>query len=663
MVTRDQMVGPWQVPVADVAVTSSALDSFTGEAMGMGERTPAALLDAPASGRLAIGEVVTNMAAARIGALSDIRLSANWMAAAGHPGEDARLYETVRAVGMETAPALGLTIPVGKDSMSMHTRWTAAAPDGNGESGHTPQAHQVTAPLSLIVSGFAPVVDVRDTLTPQLQGDQGASDLILLDLGGGKNRLGASAFAQVTGQLGDEPADLDDPERLKGFFSAIQQLNQAGLLLAYHDRSDGGLLATVAEMAFAGHLGVDIHLDALANSAADLPGVLFTEELGAVLQIRRDHREQVLQIVQHRGLADYCQLLGAPNERDEIAFHWQGKKLLAEKRVVWQRLWSETSYRLQALRDNSACAQEEFDALLDTADPGLQVKLSFSPDASPQAQAPAVARGVAPEVAILREQGVNGQVEMAAAFHQAGLVAVDVHMSDILSGRVDLARFHGLVACGGFSYGDVLGAGQGWAKSILFNERGRRQFSDFFSRDNNFVLGVCNGCQMLAGLREMIPGTAHWPRFVKNRSEQFEARLVMVEVLESPSVLLQGMAGSWLPVAVAHGEGQARFQSREQLRAALDSRLVSLRYLDHYGRPTEGYPFNPNGSPHGVTGLCNTDGRVTIMMPHPERVFRVVQHSWHPRSCHTRFCNSGGSKDEAPWMRMFRQARVWLDQC
>ncbi|MBV2204539.1 MAG: phosphoribosylformylglycinamidine synthase [Pseudomonas sp.] len=638
LVARDQMVGPWQVPVADCAVTAASYDVYTGEAMAMGERTPLALLDAPASGRMAIGETLTNLAAARIEKLSDIKLSANWMAAAGHPGEDARLYDTVRAVGMELCPQLGLTIPVGKDSMSMKTRWS----DEGAEK-------SVTSPLSLIVSGFAPVVDVRQTLTPQLRLDKGATDLILIDLGRGKNRLGGSILAQVYGKLGREVPDVDDAEDLQSFFAVIQGLNADGLLQAYHDRSDGGLLTTVLEMAFAGHCGLDLNLDGLLDDADDVPAVLFSEELGAVIQVRQDDTEIVLAQFSAAGLGDCVAVIGQPTNNGYVSIRLAGSEVFSGDRRLLQRQWAETSYQIQRLRDNADCADQEFDALLEEDNPGLSVKLGF--DVNQDIAAPYIKRGVRPQVAVLREQGVNGQVEMAAAFDRAGFAAVDVHMSDILAGRVSLEAFKGLVACGGFSYGDVLGAGEGWAKSILFHAGARDAFQAFFERKDSFALGVCNGCQMMSNLHELIPGTENWPHFVRNRSEQFEARVAMVQVQDSPSILLQGMAGSRMPIAIAHGEGHAEFASEEALLQADLSGTVALRYIDNHGKVTERYPANPNGSPRGITGLTSRDGRVTIMMPHPERVVRAVTNSWRPDEW----------REDGGWMRLFRNARVWVD--
>ncbi|WP_237044006.1 phosphoribosylformylglycinamidine synthase [Aquipseudomonas alcaligenes] len=638
LVARDQMVGPWQVPVADCAVTATSFDVYTGEAMAMGERTPLALLDAPASGRMAVGETITNLAAARIDKLSDIKLSANWMAAAGHPGEDARLYDTVKAVGMELCPALGITIPVGKDSMSMKTRWQDEGQDKS-----------VTSPLSLVISGFAPVQDVRQTLTPQLRLDKGETDLILIDLGRGQNRMGGSILAQTHAQLGQAVPDVDDAEDLKAFFAVIQGLNADGHLLAYHDRSDGGLLTTVLEMAFAGHCGLNLFLDGLADEAAELAAVLFNEELGAVIQVRQDATPEVLAQFSAAGLDDCVAVIGQPVNGSDVAISFNGEPVFGGQRRLLQRQWAETSYQIQRLRDNADCADQEFDLILDEDNPGLSTKLSF--DVNQDIAAPYIKKGVRPQVAILREQGVNGQVEMAAAFDRAGFSAIDVHMSDILAGRVSLDEFKGLVACGGFSYGDVLGAGEGWAKSILFNARARDGFQAFFERKDSFALGVCNGCQMMSNLHELIPGTEFWPHFVRNRSEQFEARVAMVQVQESASIFLRGMAGSRMPIAIAHGEGHAEFESEEALLEADLSGTVAMRFIDNHGKVTESYPANPNGSPRGITGLCSRDGRVTIMMPHPERVFRAVQNSWRPDEW----------QEDAGWMRMFRNARVWVD--
>jgi phosphoribosylformylglycinamidine synthase len=602
--------------------------------MAMGESTPLALIDAPASGRVAVGEALTNIAAARIRALGDVKLSANWMAAAGHAGEDAALYDTVKAVGLELCPALGISIPVGKDSMSMKTAWP--------ESGQT---REVVAPVSLIVSAFAPCLDARATLTPQLRALDDDTVLLLLDLGAGRNRLGASALAQVYGQLGNQVPDLDDPAALKQFFAVVQALNQEGRLLAYHDRSDGGLFVTLCEMMFASRVGLTVDTDALLNGGSAL-AALFNEELGAVLQVRRRDLIAVEEAFAAGGLAAQCHPLGSVNREGRLVVRAHGRTIYAESGVSLQRAWSETTYRMQKLRDNPVCAQEEYDRLLDTADPGLHARLTYDP--AQDIAAPLIATGQRPRIAILREQGVNGQIEMAAAFDRAGFTAVDVHMTDIIGGRVRLKDFNGIVAGGGFSYGDVLGAGEGWAKSILFNPRARDEFEAFFGRADVFALGVCNGCQMMSNLRALIPGAEHWPHFVRNRAEQFEARFVIVEVTESPSLFFAGMAGSRMPIAVAHGEGHAEFKSAEQLCAA--RKLVTLRYVDNRGRPGPRYPFNPGGSPEGITGLTTPDGRFTILMPHPERVFRTVQNSWHP--------DEWG--EDGAWMRMFRNARAWI---
>ncbi|SFT48393.1 phosphoribosylformylglycinamidine synthase [Halomonas saccharevitans] len=639
-VARDQMVGPWQVPVADVAVTTASFDTHAGEAMAMGERPPVALIDPAASARLSVAEAITNLAAAPIEKLEDIKLSANWMSAADHPGENQALYDAVHAVGMELCPALGIAIPVGKDSMSMRTAWQE---DGEEKS--------ITSPLSLSITGFAPVTDAMKTLTPQIDLEQDESDLLLIDLGGGKNRLGGSALAQVYGQVGDECPDLDDPEDLRAFFTVIQGLNAEGKLLAYHDRSDGGLLVTLLEMAFAAHTGLEIKLDWMIDEPVDALNALFAEELGAVIQVNRQDTEEVLAQFAAAGI-ETCGVIARPRYDDQVRVTLFEEPLLETTRLLAERTWAETSYRLQALRDNAECAKNEFDGLLDGRDPGLSAQPSFDVDediAAPYLQAPQINK-TRPAVAVLREQGVNGQLEMAWAFDKAGFEAVDVHMSDILEGRVSLEAFKGLVACGGFSYGDVLGAGGGWAKSILFNPRAREQFAAFFERDDSFSLGVCNGCQMLAQLKELIPGAEAWPRFVRNESEQFEARVSMVQVEESPSILLAGMQGSRLPIAVAHGEGRAEFRDSAHLRSLQGSGQVALRFLDNHGQVTTRYPANPNGSPSGITGLTTPDGRVTIMMPHPERVVRAVTNSWRPAEW---------TKDGA-WMRLFRNARTWL---
>ena len=641
---RDPFVGPWQVPVADCALTLADYDGYAGEAFAIGERSPIALIDAPASGRMAVGEALTNLAAAPVDSLSRVKLSANWMAAAGHPGEDAALYDTVKAVALGLCPALGVAIPVGKDSLSMKTSW-----DGK----------EVVAPLSLVVSAFAPVGDVRGALTPQLRTDAGDTELVLVDLGRGRNRLGGSILAQTHNALGERCPDVDDPAALKAFFAAMQKLRP--LLLAYHDRSDGGLFATVCEMAFAGHCGVTLSLDALAfDAAADdvdafkrdaeeqLAGrakdlalaALYNEELGAVLQIRAADRSKVMQGLRDAGLGDCSHVIGQLNARDEIRITRNGKPVYESKRDHVQRAWAETTYRMQALRDHPESAREEYDRVIEHDDPGLSVHLTFD------AREIFIGKGVKPRIAILREQGVNGQVEMAAAFDRAGFEAVDVHMTDLLAARATLDGFKGFAAGGGFSYGDVLGGGRGWASTILFNERVRSQFEKFFARKDTFALGACNGCQMMSALKELVPGAAHWPAFVRNRSEQFEARLVMVEITPSPSILFAGMEGSRIPIATAHGEGRAEFSNQTDVGKA----IVAMRYVNNRGEPTDAYPYNPSGSPGGITGLTTADGRFTIVMPHPERVFRSVQMSWAPP----------GLGEDSPWMRLFYNARRWV---
>jgi phosphoribosylformylglycinamidine synthase len=633
---RDQMVGPWQVPVADAALTATGFQTYTGEAMAMGERTPLALLNAAASARMAVAEAITNIAAAPIAHLSHIKLSANWMAAAGHPGEDARLYEAVHAVGAELCPALGIAIPVGKDSMSMRTVWRE-----NGEE------RSVTAPLSLIVSAFAPVTDVRRALTPELSREDGPSELLLIDLGRGKNRLGGSAVLQVHGSVGEAPPDLDDPALLRGFFEAVQQLNAAGLLLAYHDRSDGGLIVTLLEMAFAASAGLAVRLDALGP---DTLAAMFSEELGAVIQVRHDDVERAREILARAGLSECVHGVGTALDEDRIEVTQNGQVLLQEKRSVLRGIWSETTHALQRLRDDATCADEEQASRVDANNAGLSVKATFTLD--DDVAAPFIAKSGAsrPHIAILREQGVNGQLEMAAAFDRAGFAAIDVHMSDLLEGRVSLKDFQGLAACGGFSYGDVLGAGGGWAKSILFHGRARAELSEFFARSSTFTLGVCNGCQMVSNLAELIPGAAGFPRFVRNRSEQFEARLSMVRIEKSRSVLLTGMEGSLLPIAVAHGEGRAEFADDAARESFESSGRVAVRFVDSHGDIATRYPENPNGSPSGIAAITSDDGRATLIMPHPERVFRAVQYSWHPRAW----------REDAPWMRLFRNARAFV---
>ncbi|RKG84139.1 phosphoribosylformylglycinamidine synthase [Corallococcus terminator] len=634
LTARDQMVGPWQVPVADCAVTLSSILSTTGEAMALGERTPLALIDAAASARMAVGEALTNLAAARIDKLSDVKLSANWMAAAGSPGEDANLYAAVHAVGMELCPALGIAIPVGKDSMSMRTQWQE---DGAKKA--------VTSPLSLVITAFAPVLDARRALTPQLVHLAEDTRLLLVDVAAGRQRLGASVLAQVHQQVGPECPDVDDAARLKGFFAGVQELQAAGALLAYHDRSDGGLFATLAEMAFAGHCGLDVDVAPLGS---DPVAALFNEELGAVVQVRAADVTRVVDVFAKHGLGGHVHALGTPTQAQVVRVRGGGAELLAEDTLALKRTWSRVSYEMQRLRDNPVCAVDEYAAKCDASDPGLSPVLTFDPTVD--VAAPYIAKGARPRVAVLREQGVNSQQEMAAAFTRAGFTAVDVHMSDLLAGRVSLKDFHGVLACGGFSYGDVLGAGGGWAKSILFNPRTRDAFSAFFARPDSFGLGVCNGCQMFAQLRDLIPGADAWPRFVRNASEQFEARLGTVQVAPSPSLFYKGMEGSRMLIVVSHGEGRAEFPNAEEAARVDGSGLVTTRWVDNRGQVAVKYPANPNGSPHGIAGLTTKDGRFTITMPHPERVHRTVQHSWAPPTW----------GEDGPWMRMFRNARAAL---
>lgn len=626
LIARDQMVGPWQVPVADCGVTAAAYDVTTGEAMAMGERTPAALNDAAASARLAVGEALTNLAAAQVGPIGRVNLSANWMAAPAVSGEGADLFSAVRAVGMELCPELGITIPVGKDSLSMSTVWQ--------QDGAT---RRMTAPVSLIVSAFAPVADVRLTLTPQLHRESGTV-LLLADLGRGRNRLGGSILAQVYSQLGEAPPDVDSAADLRAFWEAIQELGAAGRLLAYHDRSDGGLFATAVEMAFAGHTGVSLDLP-----AGDPFASLFAEELGAVLQVRADDEPAVRAAFASRGIGGIVSRIGGLADGHRFVVRQGNHTLLDEDLFALRDVWSDVTRRIASLRDNPACAESEHRLRLDREDPGITPRIGFTVE---------VGRDLSgrPPIAILREQGVNGEVEMAAAFDRAGFRCVDVHMSDMLAGRVKLRDFRGLAACGGFSYGDVLGAGEGWAKSILFNERARAEFAAFFARADTFALGVCNGCQMMSNLRPIIPGADLWPRFVQNESERYEARYVSVRIERSPSVLFAGMEGSVIPIAVAHGEGRTEFTDEAAGRRCSESGLVAARFVDHRHQPTSTYPLNPNGSPFGMTALTTTTGRVTIMMPHPERVFRSACMSWTP----------GGWGEDSPWMRLFRNARLWI---
>ncbi|MBO9355845.1 phosphoribosylformylglycinamidine synthase [Bordetella petrii] len=656
--SRDQMVGPWQVPVADCAVTLADYEGFRGEAMAMGERTPLAVLDAPASGRMAVAEALTNLAAADVSRLEDIKLSANWMAACGVEGQDAALYDTVAAVSA-LCQATGLAIPVGKDSLSMKTTW-----DHDGET------RQVVAPVSLIVTAFAPVGDARASLTPQLRTDAGDSVLIVIDLGRGRHRMGGSILAQAYNQVGVSVPDIDAPQDLRAFFVTIRTLAEAGVLLAYHDRSDGGLFATLCEMAFAGHTGISVNLDMLTfdPNAADWGDykirpdqvavqrdeltlkALFTEEAGAVIQVPAAQRDAVMQVLRGAGLSAHSHVIGGLNDADTVEFFRDGKKVWSQPRADLGRAWSEVSYRIMARRDNPACAQAELDTWNDAADPGLAPRVAFDPQED--VAAPFIATGKRPRVAVLREQGCNSQVEMAWAFDTAGFDAVDVHMTDLLAGRIDLSAMQGLVAVGGFSYGDVLGAGEGWARTIRFNSRLSDQFAAYFARSDTFALGVCNGCQMMAALAPMIPGAQHWPRFTRNQSEKYEARLSLVEIAASPSIFFAGMEGTRVPVAVAHGEGYADYA----LQGDAGKVLVAARYIDNRGQATEAYPFNPNGSPGGQTSVTTADGRFTVIMPHPERVTRNVMMSWAPPQWGA--ADRGGAY--SPWMRMFRNARVWV---
>ncbi|HET9021980.1 MAG TPA: phosphoribosylformylglycinamidine synthase [Ornithinibacter sp.] len=625
---RDQMVGPWQVPVADVAVTLADHVGLAGEAMSTGERMPLAAVDGPASGRMAVGEALTNLLAAPLpgpAGLRAVKLSCNWMAACGEEGEDAALFDTVSAVAMELCPALGISVPVGKDSLSMRTRWS------DPRSG---EPRQVTSPVSLVVTAFASLPDVRGTLTPRLRD---GSALVLVDLGAGRDRLGGSVLAQVSGEFGGEVPDLDDPQRLVSLAAALADLRAAGLVTAFHDRSDGGLWAAACEMAFAGATGVEVDVDTVAT--------LFAEELGVVLGVDAGSADEVLAVLAGHGLGELASVVGATSTDRRVRVAVADEVVLDEPVRDLAQTWDEVSFRIATLRDNPACAEEEHDAVGSDEDPGLVVEATFDP--LDDVAAPYLSLGVRPKVAILREQGVNSHVETAFAFDRAGFDTYDVHMTDLQARRFDLADVVGLVACGGFSYGDTLGAGEGWARSVLFNEELTQSFHDFFHRDDTFGLGICNGCQMFAALADLIPGAEAWPRFTRNRSEQYEARLTLVEVLDSPSVLTAGMAGSRIPIAVAHGEGFADFSARG------DSGTVArvARFVDHHGEPATAYPFNPNGSPGGLTAVTTPDGRFTAMMPHPERVARNAQMSW----------TSGSVEEESPWLRMFRNARVWVD--
>jgi phosphoribosylformylglycinamidine synthase len=631
-ISRDQMVGPWQVPVADVAVTISDYFHHTGEAMAMGERTPLALIDSAAAARMAVTEAVTNILAADVACLRDIRLSANWMAACGEPGEDAALYDAVRAIGMELCPELGIAIPVGKDSLSMKTVWR------QGDA-----ARSVVAPVSLIVSAFAPVQDVRRTLTPLLRRDAGDTRLLWIDLGEGRCRLGASILAQVYGALGDDAPDLDSPALLRSFSVALRALRDRQRVLAYHDVSDGGLFVALAEMAFATHCGLRVELPV----ACDLRACLFAEEAGAVIQVAVADLPVVTAELAAAGLGHCTHDVGAPQSDLLLDFRGGGERLTLD----WlraRRAWSETSHHMRLLRDDPDCAHEELATALDCSDPGVHVQLTFDPQQ--HIAAPSIVGATRPKVAVLREQGVNSQVEMAAVLDLAGFEPHDIHMSDVLAGSRSLQEFRGLIACGGFSYGDVLGAGEGWAKSILFHSRARDEFARFFERPDTFTLGVCNGCQMMSALKSLVPGTDHWPRFVRNRGEQFEGRFSMVEILPSASVLLAGMAGSRLPIAVAHGEGRAEFATAQDELALTAAKQVAFRYVNGRGEVARTYPANPNGSPDGIAAVTSHDGRVLLTMPHPERSFRVAQNSWYPET----------AGEFSGWMRMFRNARLWV---
>ena len=629
LVSRDQMIGPWQVPVSDVAVSSSSYTSLVGEGMSMGERAPLALLDAPASGRIAIGEAITNIAAARIEDISKIKISANWMAAVGHRNEDANLYKTVAAVGLDFCPKLGICIPVGKDSTSMKTQW-----EENGKE------QTVTAPMSLIVSAFSPVVNIADTLTPQLENDLD-SVLLLIDLGSGKNRLGGSILMQCQVQMGGVVPDVDDAGKLKNFFGLMQSDSLRKKILAYHDRSDGGLLVTLAEMIFASRLGLSI----VVPEETQPLEFLFNEELGCVIQVALEDQLEVSTKFSALGISvrEVGKLSGSG-----LCIKQSGKLLFASDRATLEKRWSEPSYYLQAMRDNPECAREEFELIAKEDDPGLSVNLTFSLEDK------TVRHGThlsfKPRIAILREQGVNSHMEMAAAFLRAGFAPVDVHMSDLLERKTDLDSFQGLVACGGFSFGDVLGAGEGWAKSILFRSHMRELFASFFNRPDTFGLGVCNGCQMFSILKDLIPGASLWPKFVANRSEQFEARFSLVRVPDTSSVLFKDMSGSHMPIAVSHGEGRADC-SFDEAQALLNNGQVVLQFIDNDLEITENYPMNPNGSPLGIAGVTTPDGRFTAMMPHPERVFRTVQNPWHPPEWN----------EDSPWMKIFRNAKAFLE--
>ena len=631
LVSQDQFVGPWQVPVSDVAVTLKDHFGVQGEAMAMGERSPIAVHNAAASGRIAVGEAITNILSAPIGDIVDIKLSANWMSSIMTDRLKQDLYETVEAISVDFCSKIGITIPVGKDSLSMQTSWV------NEE-----KQYKNTAPLSLVISAFSPIDDVNNVITPQLK-DKSESILLLIDLGHGQNRMGGSCLSQIYNRSLGETPDIENPEVLKKFFNAITKLKSRMLIQAYHDRSDGGLFACVSEMAFAGNMGLDLSLQA-ANQE-ELLKLLFSEELGCVIQIQNGDLDDVLDILNEASLSNSIYPIGTVVKDEQISIKNNEFNHSFDLKTLRQA-WSKMSYEMQKLRDNPETAEEGFKKILDVNDPGLNPKIKFGPT---QIDYKRLTKS-SPKVAILRDQGVNSQIEMAVAFNKAGFNAYDIHMTDILNGQVNLDQYIGLVVCGGFSYGDVLGAGGGWAKSVLFNENAQNQFKTFFHREETFSLGICNGCQMMSQLKDLIPGADHWPRFVRNLSEQFEARLNMVEVLESNSIFLNGMEGSMIPIATSHGEGRVQYSNDGDMNALIEASGVTIRYVDNFGQPAIHYPDNPNGSESGFAGFCSEDGRSTIMMPHPERVMRAEQFSWCPDDW----------KDHGPWARFFVNARDWI---
>jgi len=631
LVSQDQFVGPWQVPVSDVAVTLKDHFGVQGEAMAMGERSPIAVHNAAASGRIAVGEAITNILSAPIGDIADIKLSANWMSSIMTDRLKQDLYETVEAISVDFCSKIGITIPVGKDSLSMQTSWV------NEE-----KQYKNTAPLSLVISAFSPIDDVNNVITPQLK-DKSESILLLIDLGQGQNRMGGSCLSQIYNRSLGETPDIENPEVLKKFFNAITKLKSRMLIQAYHDRSDGGLFACVSEMAFAGNMGLDLSLEA-ANQE-ELLKLLFSEELGCVIQIQNGDLDDVLDILNEASLSNSIYPIGTVVKDKQISIKNNEFNHSFDLKTLRQA-WSKMSYEMQKLRDNPETAEEGFKKILDVNDPGLNPKIKFGPT---QIDYKRLTKS-SPKVAILRDQGVNSQIEMAVAFNKAGFNAYDIHMTDILNGQVNLDQYIGLVVCGGFSYGDVLGAGGGWAKSVLFNENAQNQFKTFFHREETFSLGICNGCQMMSQLKDLIPGADHWPRFVRNLSEQFEARLNMVEVLESNSIFLNGMEGSMIPIATSHGEGRVQYSNDGDMNALIEASGVTIRYVDNFGQPAINYPDNPNGSESGFAGFCSEDGRSTIMMPHPERVMRTEQFSWCPDDW----------KDHGPWTRFFVNARDWI---